>query len=59
MYKNKGELDRAKDVLFWMINLETLLMLCGLFPMLYKLKLLIKLAQERYIYIIHFGQMRK
>lgn len=40
MYKNRREVDRAKDVLFRMKNLETLLMLYGIFSMLYEINLL-------------------
>jgi len=59
MYKNKREVDKAKYLLFCMRNLDTLLMLCGVFPMLYEMNLMIKLAQERHIYIIDLFQMRK
>ena len=45
-YQNRRVVDRAKDLLHCMIELETMLILCGMIPMLYEMNKLIKMAQE-------------
>jgi len=46
-YQNRRVVDRAKDLLYRMTKLETLLIFCEMIPMLYEMNKLIKMAQDR------------
>jgi len=59
LYQNRRDVDRAKDLLYHMINLEILLILYEMIPMLFEMNKLINIAQERSIYIIDFISERK
>ncbi|KAH9296664.1 hypothetical protein KI387_044244 [Taxus chinensis] len=58
MHKYHHEVDRARD-LFRLTDLETLLTLVGILPMLKEINTLMKHAQGRLIYIVDFIRMRK
>ncbi|KAH9298549.1 hypothetical protein KI387_030231 [Taxus chinensis] len=58
MHKYRHEVDRARD-LFHLTDLETLLTLVGILPMLKEINTLMKHAQGRLIYIVDFIRMRK
>lgn len=59
MHKYRHEVHRVRDFFFRLIDLETLLTLFGILPMLQEINTLMKHAQGRLIYIVDFIRMRK
>ena len=61
MYENRDNVEnqRCGDLLWRLSNIETLLTLASLLPMLEEMRLIMKKAQQRAMYIAEYAQLRK
>eukprot|EP01018_Ginkgo_biloba_P020839 Gb_12925 [translate_table: standard] len=59
MHEHCFSVDKSQDLLFRLTDLETLLTLCGLLPMLHEMNILMKMSQNRTMYIALYTRARK
>ena len=59
MYGNRYHVEKARDLLFQLTDIETLLTLAGILPMLNEMNALMKMSQTRTIYIQEITSARK
>ena len=59
MYEHRSSVEKAKTLLFELTNIETLLTLAGILPMLHEMNNLVKLSQSRTMYIAEYTSARK
>ena len=59
MYENRCNVDKARDLLFQLTDIETLLTLDGIIPMLNEMNALVKMSQTHTIYIQEITSARK
>ena len=59
MYENRYNVDKAQDLLFRLTNIETLLTLAGILSMLHEMNVLVKMSQNRTMYIAEYTNARK
>lgn len=58
MYENHYNVDKAQHLLSRLINIETLLKLAGILPMLHEMNFLMKMSQNRIMYISKYTNGR-
>jgi hypothetical protein len=51
MYEHRFSVDRAQDIIFQLTDIDTLLTLFGILPMLDEINVLMKMSQSRTIYM--------
>ena len=59
MYEHRFSVDKAQDLLFRLTDIETLLTLAGILPLLHEMNVLVKMAQSRTMYIVEYTNARK
>jgi hypothetical protein len=59
MYEHRFSVDKAQDLLFRLTDIETLLTLVGILPMLDEMNVLVKMSQSRTMYIAEYTNARK
>ena len=59
IYKQHFSVDKAQDLLFRLTDIETLLTLAGILPLLHEMNVLVKMAQSRTMYIAEYTNARK
>jgi hypothetical protein len=59
MYEHRFSVDKAQDIPFRLTDIETLLKLDGILPMLYEMNFLLKMSQSHTIYISEYIHARK
>jgi hypothetical protein len=59
MYEHRYSVDKAQDLLFRLTDIETLLTLVGIIPMLDEMNVLVKMSQSRTMYIAEYTNARK
>ena len=59
MYEHRFSVDKAQDLLFQLTDIETLLTLAGIIPLLHEMNVLVKMAQSRTMYIAKYTNARK
>ena len=59
IYENRCNVDKAQDLLFRLTDIETLLTLAGILPMLHEMNVLMKMSQNRTMYIAKYTNARK
>ena len=59
MYENCYNVDKARDLLFQLTDIDTLLTLAGIIPMLNEMNALVKMSQTCTIYIQEITSARK
>ena len=59
MYEHRSSVEKAQTLLFLLTNIETLLTLDGILPMLHEMNSLVKMAQSRTMYIVEYTRARK
>jgi hypothetical protein len=59
MYEHRFSVDKYQYLLFRLTNIETLLTLVGILPMLDEMNFLIKMSQSRTMYIAKYTNARK
>jgi hypothetical protein len=59
MYEHRYSVDKAQDLLFRLTDIETLLTLIGILPMLDEMNVLVKMSQSRTMYIAEYTNARK
>ena len=52
MYEHHSSAEKAQTPLFLLIDIDTLLMLVGIIPMLHEMNSLMKMAQSHMMYIV-------
>ena len=52
MYEHRFSVEKAQDLLFRLTNIETLLTLARILPLLHEMNVLVKMAQSRTMYIV-------
>lgn len=59
MYENHYNVDKAQYLLSRLTNIETLLTLAGIIPMLHEMNVLVKMYQNHTMYIAEYTNVRK
>jgi hypothetical protein len=59
MYEHCFSVDKAQDLLFRLIDIETLLTLVGILPMLDEMNILVKMSRSCTMYIAEYTNARK
>ena len=59
MHENRYNVDKAQDLLYRLTNIETLLTLAGILPMLHGMNVLMKMSQNHTMYIAEYTNARK
>ena len=59
MYEHRFSVDKDQDLLFRLTNIETLLTLAGILPLLHEMNVLVKMAQSHTMYIAEYTNARK
>jgi hypothetical protein len=59
MYEHRFGVDKAQDLVFRLTDIETLLTLVGILPMLDEKNVLVKMSQSRTMYIAEYTNARK
>jgi hypothetical protein len=59
MYEHRFSVDKAQYLLFRLTDIETLLTLVGIIPMLDEMNVLVKMSQSRTMYIAEYTNERK
>ena len=59
MCEHRFSVDKAQDLLFRLTNIETLLTLARILPMLYEMNVLVKMSQRCTMYIAEYIHTRK
>ena len=54
MYEHHSSVEKSQTLLFLLTNIETLLTLAGILPMLHEMKNLVKLDQSHTMYIVEY-----
>ena len=59
MYEHLFSVDKAQTLLFRLTDIETLLTLAGIIPLLHEMNVLVKMAQSCTMYIAEYTNARK
>ena len=59
MYEHRSSVEKAQTLLFLLTDIETLLTLAGILPMLHEMNNLMKMAQSSTMYIVEYTRARK
>ena len=59
MYKHHSSVEKDQTLLFLLTDIETLLTLAGILPMLHEMNNLMKMAQSCTMYIVEYTRARK
>jgi hypothetical protein len=59
MYEDRYSVDKAQYILFRLTDIETLLTLVGILPMLDEMNVLVKMSQSHTMYIAEYTNERK
>ena len=59
MVEHCFSVDKAQVFLHQLVDMETLLILCGILPLLHQMYMLIKIVQTRTLYLVEYTKARK
>ena len=59
MYEHRSSVEKSQTLLFLLTDIETLLTLDRIFPMLHEMNNLVKMAHSRTMYIVEYIRARK
>ena len=59
MHEHHFSVDKAQDILFRLTDIETLLTLARILPLLHEMNVLVKMAQSRTMYIAEYTNAMK
>ena len=59
MYEHRSIVEKDRTLLFLLIDIDTLLTLAGIIPMLHEMNNLVKMAQSHTMYIVEYTRARK